>query len=482
MGSCRYHETMSQIRQAVLQLHGDNNILPGGASLILESVVALEIYSLADLQALRKMLLRAVPRVPLIDSRRRTIYLRQIEELIRDASTEIYSDSLRNLPEIPLGLISDSFSSYSLGFEVIGGSLVIAYVFLRPSDALKDFFAQISRTQINTSINFKKTWLLAGKPLPIIKRGNDIKSKLIADADSQILVEVAHVIRQLLGSGISLECFGGVPIIQYFSCKPRPARNNSLNSNTFLTLLYQAGVGVKYSDYYSMDEDSLVEQRREASPNLRALSKIVFASDKYLLEVRNILSLFAAKEILKLQVYKLSLIEREYISLSAKKKTKGLVEKRLELYRLKTVNGIISNAIDKMSQQPYRIAANRLLNDFTFNGSQLAHDGYFFRSKQAIKSLRVQIDKSLHQILSDSETVRDESNARFQSNVGKFTMISGCLALALAIASIVVSLVLAPMAQIRLERWVAKCFESDARVGAKARAPVFLCESLRFLR
>lgn len=450
-------DVIRRIESHAKAVEGYRNNISSEDQFEISSFVALELYLFSQLETLSSNLLRAARSAWRANPCQLHACEDRINRTIARASREIRTDGLSNLTVIPIPIEASYFQSLSLQLEVVGGSLLMLYIILRPSELLRDSFLDISRNHLDDAITFYRRSFFLRRHNYRIEPGDNRKRRLVSEIDNETFAEVQGIVKKMLGPGVCLDIFGGVPIIQNFVYKENPSTASSSGSSAFFTILSDSGVGVKYDSYCSKEGDLLVEHRPSSSASLRSLCKFVRVNDRFAFVDKEILPVFAAKQILGQELYRLHIIHRKYVGLLTRSRRRGsdLIAKRLEIYRLSAIHGIISETIDKKRKSPILRKSYQLLRDLSLNSDARPDRDYLSMSKRDISDISGRLS-DIFVLLSDtSGAVRDESNLQFQKSVG-------CLAIFISVLSIAVALILVPLVQIRIERTVARCFPEKA--------------------
>ena len=464
------------IRRRTDQVEATNSLRPG-AIFELRRIVSLEYYTLSDLDRLHEALVRAVSRTQAINKIERLSLLDQVDNFAIAADRGFDTERSSFIKEIPFNGSSQLFSRFSLRLDLVGGSLVRIIVFLKPSEVLVDSFSDIARVQIDTLLDLRLRWAgFPWKDLHIsVDKGNDRKKHLIEEIDRDIAKSVVKFFMRDLCPGIYLESFGGIPTLQLFyhrDTRPATCLNGGLvrtqHRTSFFQILAQAGVDLDYRTASSIDGDEIIEQSPRNRSALVATGKVIGRSSSLSLIEIDLLTMIGEKARLWLQLCQLHDVERSYIRLMLKKKTRYLRAKRLETYQLRTTHDLIASATEKRDRVFKSASSQTALSKFFYDDLADRPD-YATQSRRYIGALSKQLTGKLSAILDDYEVVRDEADSLFQRNIQ-------CIAIAVAVFSVLAAM-FTPMLQIRIERWVGEC----SSTGKYCPAILTLCWWLQAL-
>ncbi|MCS5693942.1 hypothetical protein NZK33_18445 [Cyanobium sp. FGCU-6] len=432
------HEAVDYFKELTRSLDGCLNTIPTGISVRIHEVIALEVYSISQIDALKRRLTRLFDRSPTLDASTRRSFHRRLDDFVNKAKFNIGTHSICHFNDSAIIVRSHYFHSCTFSLELVGGYLVRIYIHFKPADRLLNRLTDIAEEQCHTKLKLRYGLLGLRRVVKHqVNFGNTRKRNDLLELDKTIAKEIDTILGAQILSGIYHGFFKGLPMVQILvysadmSNKPSGQGLTSVNATNFFKFLLWPSADYQQTQYKSETNGVFVELRSRGKTSLESYAKCLSSSDNFF-SCFDVLPIFTEKEALWLQASMLSEIESVFMRMIHDANISGQKQKRFEIYRLSSIYRIFSKGFDNRIffklTDPDRIP----VAGFGIGIGNNKRVDYCENGINEIKSARKQIDEHLEPLLQACELAKDEASDSFQRWVQWFIVLLSIVAVPLA--------------------------------------------------
>jgi hypothetical protein len=432
------HEVVNYISELTRSFDGCLNAIPMGISVRMRRVIALEVYSISQVDVLKSRLARLFDRSSTLDASIRQNLHRRLDDFVNNAKFNIGTHMVANFNDSVIIARSRLFSSCFFSLELVGGYLVRLYIHFTPADRLLNRLTDIADEQCHTKLKLRYG-LRSFKRVVVSKvdYGNARKRNALIELDKSITKDIHEIIRNQILPGIYHGFFKGLPVVHVLAYSDVSSNESSApswssaNSTNFFKLLLRPCTDYKQTQYHSEADNIFVELRSRRKVRLESYAKYLSSSETPF-SFFDVLPIFAEKEALWLQASMFSEIESAFMRMIHNANISGQKHKRFEIHRLSSIYRILSRGFDNRVfcklNDPRRIP----VAGFGIDIDNDNHVDYCKMGIDEIKSARKLIDEHLEPLLQACELAKDEASDSFQRWIQWFIVLLSIAAVPLA--------------------------------------------------